>query len=95
MDGGSSFGRVPSVERATLLCLGAPAPGCTRATLHVFGEVGGKPSLYRSLDTATTWQDVGDPQKAFAHPSVLGASADHFGVVFLGTGGRGIFVLEA
>ncbi|MFN7138021.1 MAG: hypothetical protein ACK4UN_01640 [Limisphaerales bacterium] len=51
--------------------------------------------MFRSLDLGQTWTEIFDPAVAIGNtPAVMEASAQHFGVVFIGTAGRGIFYGE-
>jgi photosystem II stability/assembly factor-like uncharacterized protein len=94
-DGGLRFARIPGVERAKLFCFGAPIAGCDVPTLYFYGTQAGAAGVFRSGDLGRSFQNISDPERTFGPPGVMGASFDRPGVVFFGTRGRGIFVLES
>ena len=92
-DSGKTFTRLPSVERADLFAFGKPQTGRTIPALYLYGKVTGMgEGIFRSLDAGETWTSIGSPQNPIgSDPHVMEASRQQFGVVFIGTKGRGIY----
>lgn len=94
LDGGATFQQISAVEQAYLFALGkAPQPG-RPAALYLYGTVAGQPrmGIYQSLDQGQTWQPLGNPERPIGNePNVMEASQQQFGLVFIGTNGRGIY----
>lgn len=92
-DGGKTLTKLPSVERAHLFALGKPASGSTTPALYLYGKVAGMgEGIFRSLDNGQTWTSIGSPQNPIGgEPNVMEASWQQFGLVFIGTNGRGIY----
>ncbi len=94
-DGGDHFTRLETVKRSMLFGIGRPAPGNARATLFVYGEVSGEDGLriLRSDDAGATWVDITDPGVPLGDdPLVVRGDRQRYGRVYVGTGGRGIYV---
>jgi hypothetical protein len=48
--------------------------------------------IFRSLDRGKTWKRIGNPKNPIGNgPNVMEASLQQFGLVFIGTNGRGIY----
>lgn len=92
-DGGTTFAKIAGVERAYLFAFGKPQPGSTIAALYLYGKVSDLgEGIFRSLDNGKTWISIGDPQIPIGNdPNVMEASTQQFGLVFIGTNGRGVF----
>lgn len=91
-DGGKTFSRLDGVERAYLFAFGKSQPGSTIPTLYLYGITGKGAGIFRSLDRGKTWASIGDPQKPIGNnPKVMEASMQKFGLIFIGTNGRGIY----
>lgn len=93
VDGGKTFTKQPSVERAHLFAFGKPPAGSTTPALYLYGKVAGKgEGIFQSLDRGQTWTSIGSPQNPIGNePVVMEGSWQQFGLLFIGTGGRGIF----
>ncbi len=92
-DGGENFTKIKQVSRAYLIALGKPKTGKKGNALYLYGEIAniGK-GIFRSLNSGKTWQRIGDPNKPIGNdPNVMEASSTEFGLVFIGTNGRGIY----
>jgi photosystem II stability/assembly factor-like uncharacterized protein len=92
-DSGSSFFKVKNVEKVLLFDFGRPLEGMTNPVLYLYGNVKGENGVFRSLDFGKKWQSI-TPENEVGigcAPMVMEASEQHAGLVFIGTGGRGIF----
>jgi hypothetical protein len=86
--------RLNSASSATLLAFGAPPSGSKTPTVFLWGNVNNSPlQLFRSTDNAATFTRINDDQHQWAVGlHVMVGDMRRFGVVYLGTGGRGIIV---
>ncbi|MCL1463448.1 WD40/YVTN/BNR-like repeat-containing protein [Argonema galeatum] len=93
IDGGKTFAKLPSIERAHLFAFGKSPTGSSTPALYLYGKVTGMGSgIFRSLDSGQTWASIGSPQNPIGgEPNVMEGSWQQFGLVFIGTNGRGIF----
>lgn len=92
-NGGVNFAQIPKVKKAYLFALGKAQKGSKIPALYLYGEIAGMgEGVFRSLDRGKTWINI-----AFLHqpignePNVMEASWQQFGLVFIGTNGRGIY----
>lgn len=92
-DSGASFSKIAGVERAYLFSFGKPAADSTIPALYLYGNVTGMgEGIFRSLDNGKSWTSIGDVQKPIGNlPNVMEASRQKFGLVFIGTNGRGVY----
>jgi xyloglucan-specific exo-beta-1,4-glucanase len=92
-DGGKTFTQLPTVEEAYLFDFGKAAPGQRTPAMYLYGKVKGQgEGAFRSLDLGKSWQFIGDRQRPMGNfPSILVASRQRYGLVFVGTHGRGIY----
>ncbi|MGH2460297.1 MAG: hypothetical protein ACRDIY_15680 [Chloroflexota bacterium] len=92
-DGGTSWTRLAGVEKARLFAIGKAAPGATAPTLYLYGTVHGvADGIFRSIDDGKTWGNIQDPLVPIGdNPLVMRASQRTFGLVYVGTAGRGIY----
>ncbi|WP_460204211.1 WD40/YVTN/BNR-like repeat-containing protein [Scytonema sp. NUACC21] len=92
-DGGTTFAKIPGVERAYLFAFGKALPGSKTETLYLYGKVAGLgEGIFKSLDNGKTWISISNPEIPIGNdPNVMEASRQQFGLVFIGTNGRGIF----
>lgn len=93
IDGGKTLTKLSSVERAYLFAIGKPQTGSTTPALYLYGRVAGMgEGIFRSLDNGQAWTSIGSPQNPIGgEPNVMEASWQQFGLVFIGTNGRGIY----
>ena len=92
-DGGLTFHALPGVKQASLFAVGKAAPGRTNAALYLDGALSdGRKGIFRSLDGGISWEAINDPREPVGdEPNAMAASFDTFGLVFIGTNGRGIY----
>ena len=92
-DGGLTFQALPAVKQASLFAAGKAAPGSKSAALYLDGALSnGRKGIFRSVDGGLSWEAIGDPHEPVGDaPNSIAASFDTFGLVFIGTNGRGIF----
>ena len=92
-DRGENFTQIAGVDKAYLIALGKPKIGNQGNALYLYGEVRnlGK-GIFRSLNNGKTWRRIGNKNKPIGNdPNVMEASSTEFGLVFVGTNGRGIY----
>jgi hypothetical protein len=91
-DSGNSFSKIKDVERALLFDFGKPLKNMANPVLYLYGTIKGKSGVFRSLDFGKKWQDITPKNEVGigCGPSIMEASKQHPGLVFIGTGGRGI-----
>jgi xyloglucan-specific exo-beta-1,4-glucanase len=92
-DGGLTFHALPAIKQASLLAVGKAAPGSKNATLYLVGALfAGRKGIFRSVDEGVSWDAIDDPRQPVGDdPNAMAASFDTFGLVFIGTNGRGIY----
>ena len=92
-NGGATFSKVGTVDRAYRFAFGKAAPGSATPAVYLYGSVSGSClGVFRSLDLGQTWTELTDLAQAMGNgPGVMEASAQEYGLVFIGTAGRGIF----
>ncbi|WP_051382871.1 hypothetical protein [Gloeobacter kilaueensis] len=93
IDAAHSFQPIASVQQAHLFALGKPAPGSTVPALYLYGSVVGLGSgIFQSLDAGQSWTSIGNFALPIGDaPNTMEASWQRFGLVFVGTNGRGIY----
>ncbi len=96
-DGGLTFRALPAVKQASLFAVGKAAPGRKNLTLYLDGALSdGRKGIFRSLDSGVSWEAINDPREPVGdEPNAMAASFDTFGLVFLGTNGRGTYYGQA
>jgi photosystem II stability/assembly factor-like uncharacterized protein len=92
-DGGATFNKIAGVERAYLFAIGKPQAQGKVAPLYLYGKIKGLgEGIFQSLDRGITWLDISDMQQPIGNePNVMEASHQQYGLVFIGTNGRGIY----
>jgi photosystem II stability/assembly factor-like uncharacterized protein len=92
-NGGTKFTKITSVERAYLFAFGKPQTGSKIPALYLYGKIIGMgEGIFRSLDRGQTWTNISNPLNPIGNvPNVMEASNQQFGLVFIGTNGRGIY----
>lgn len=94
-DGGQTFTTVPDVNSVGMIAFGKPAPGKKEPTVFLFGSVQGKGGLFRSDDDGATWKKIEMSSPINNEPKIIGADRQTFGRAYIGTDGRGIYVIDS
>jgi hypothetical protein len=91
LDGGNSFSKVSSVDAASTIGFGKPAPSHKYPALYSSAEVSGTWGIYRSDDAGFTWIRINDDRHQYALTnSTITGDPRIYGRVYFGTNGRGI-----
>ncbi|MEY3895388.1 MAG: hypothetical protein RLZZ214_907 [Verrucomicrobiota bacterium] len=92
-DGGQTFTSVPGING--MIALGKPAPKQSHPAVFVYGGFQGKSGLFRSDDDGATWKNLPMDSPINDAPKIIGADRQTFGRVYIGTDGRGIYVVDS
>jgi hypothetical protein len=85
LDGGRSWVPVSEVTRVDDIAFGKAAPGAAYPAIYISGRVGGSYGIWRSIDSARSWQRLADfPVGTLDNVTAVGADPDVFGRVYLG-----------
>ena len=91
-DGGKTFSAVASVDGANFAAFGKGTDAAPAIYIHGRTSGATTDAIYRSLDLGVSWTRVSDPaQQQFGNISALEADMRQADLVYVGTGGRGIF----
>ena len=92
-DGGETFSKLDGVEQAYLFDFGKSAQDSIIPALYLYGKVADMgEGIFRSLDWGKTWTRINDNNRPIGNqPNAIEASQQRFGLVFIGTNGRGIY----
>ena len=91
-DFGQTFSKIEGVEYARLFSFGKNAPGKNNPTAYVYGNVNGVEGIFRSVDMGKTWVRINtDEHKVGNEPNCMRADRQTFGMVYIGTNGRGYY----
>ncbi|NCJ07493.1 hypothetical protein GS597_13440 [Synechococcales cyanobacterium C] len=90
---GQSFTATPTLTQARLFALGRPLEAGQAPALYAMGALSTQESgIFLSLDSGQTWHNISESDRPIGtDPNVMAASQQQFGLVFVGTTGRGIF----
>lgn len=93
-DHGTSFTQLTTIREVQGFALGALRPGAAYPALYAYGKIGDDADLwlYRSDDAGASWLRVNDAANRLGNMKQLSASPDTPGLIFVGTGGRGVLV---
>ena len=94
-DGGQTFTTVPGVSSAGMIAFGKAAPGKSEPAVFLWGSAQGQSGLFRSDDDGVTWKKLAMNAPINDEPKVIGADRQTFGRVYIGTDGRGIYVIDS
>lgn len=86
--------KLDSASGATVLAFGAPPSGSTAPTIFLWGNINDSPlQLFRSTDNGATFTRINDDLHQWpVGVKVMAGDMRRFGVVYIGTNGRGIIV---
>jgi xyloglucan-specific exo-beta-1,4-glucanase len=92
-DAGKTFLPITAVKRAYLFSIGKAQNQSKIPTLYVYGKIANLGNgIFRSVDQGKSWKRIGDSTKTIGNdPNFMEASRQKFGLVFIGTNGRGIY----
>ncbi len=93
VDGGKTWDKIETVDRARFFDVGKEAPCCPEnPTLYILGEVAGNYGVFRSIDMGESWVQIDDPAEndLWNKLTTLRADKRTFGQVYIGTDGSGI-----
>ncbi|GHH54639.1 cellulase [[Pseudomonas] boreopolis] len=82
--------RLPGVENAMSLGLGAPRPGSKAPTLFLYGQVGGVTGLFRSDDDGKRWTRIDDDAHRYGGMRLVTGDPRLYGRVYFAAEGRGV-----
>lgn len=82
--------KLPGVENAYSMGLGAPLKAGGKPTIYLFGRVAGRDGLYRSDSEGRHWQRIDDDAHRFGKMTRVTGDPRRPGRVYFATGGRGI-----
>lgn len=94
VDSGNSFALVPKVQSAQQVGFGRAAANDGPAAIFLAGKIGDTDAVFRSDDGGKAWVRLNDGRLRFGFISALTGDPRLHGRVYVGTGGRGIFVGE-
>ncbi|HXP89656.1 MAG TPA: hypothetical protein VN931_01890 [Fibrobacteria bacterium] len=91
-DGGKTFSRETSaVQEADVVGFGMAAPGQSYPAVYITGKVSGVEGVFLSKDSGSTWTRINDDAHQYAQiNSAITGDMRQYGIVFVGTNGRGI-----
>ncbi len=93
----SSFSKIASITSCSAVGFGKAAEGKTFPTVYIWGKVGSVEGLFSSIDAGSTWTRINDDAHQFGGPgnsmAVVGDMGT-YGVVYMGTVGRGVIYGE-
>jgi len=92
-DGGQTFQQIPGITHAIVIAVGAGSGNAGDApyAVYFYGQfAAGSPyGIFRSTDAGATWDRISYyPTGLYNTPSILGASQDTFGKVYIGFSGN-------
>jgi photosystem II stability/assembly factor-like uncharacterized protein len=93
-DGGTTATPIVSVEESYGVGIGKAGPNAEYPTIFLSGQVGGRKSVFRSIDQGGSWARVSDDDHEYGTVNVVEGDPRVFGRVYLGPNGRGIVVGE-
>lgn len=92
-DGGETFTTVPDVSG--MIAFGKPSPGQQEPSVFLWGGAHGQSGLNRSDDDGVSWKNIPLSSPIRDQPKVIGADRQTFGRAYIGTDGRGIYVIDS
>ncbi len=97
-DRGKTFRRIDTVERARLFSFGKERTANGPPAIYIYGRIRGdnREGIFRSDNLGSSWVRIGDATKHGLGnaPNVMRGDMNQYGVVYVGTNGRGIIMGE-
>lgn len=91
-DYGKTWVQVSPLSETQCFGFGKAAPGQTYPTIYAYAKVSGVMGVHRSTDGGKSWLRINDSSDPIGRgPYVIEGDMQNYGVVYIGTGGRGIF----
>jgi hypothetical protein len=92
INSGTSWTAVSNVVGVTAFNFGAVAPTYTYPSIYIIGYVGGVYGVWYSVDNASSWTNLGNPNtslQTIALINCIAADPNNFGRVYVGMSGAG------
>lgn len=91
-DGGKTFNTVMGVNDIESFGFGKNAEGSKYPAVYVYADISGVKGIFRSDDFGGNWVKISDDNFPIGdNPIVMEGDRQTYGLVYVGTGGRGIF----
>lgn len=92
-DSGMTFSKISNVDTASLFSFGKPPNNSIIPSLYLHGTIANQgEGIFLSLDRGQTWININKQRTPLGSQlNVLEASKQQFGLLFVGTNGRGIY----
>lgn len=90
---GKTFSPIKGVTYAAAVGFGMAAPHSKYPTVFIWGTVNNVRGIYRSIDEGKSWTRINDDAHQYGGPGngqFISGDMNQFGVVYMGTAGRGI-----
>ncbi len=94
VDSGNTASKVANVTAAFLLGFGKSAPAKTYPAIYLWGIVGGKLGIFRSIDSATSWSRINDDSHQFGYLHQISGDPRVYGRCYISAEGRGVLYGE-
>lgn len=91
-DGCRTVTKLTEFDNVTDISYGKEKDGNSYVSLYVFGDINGERGLYRSDDNGAAWLKLNDERYGLSNVNHIEADRDVYGRVYVGTGGRGVYV---
>ena len=90
-NGGDSFAKIASVDKAFQVSFGKAATGASYPFIFIYGEIENAHGLFRSDDLGVNWVKINTKHQEFGrnYPCIAG-DPKTYGRLYIGTRGRGI-----
>lgn len=92
-DGGTTFKQIDTtkVQVADIVGFGKAAPSATYPAIYITGKIANKTGVFMSKDQGVSWQRINDDAHQYGSINyAITGDMRQYGIVFVGTNGRGI-----